>query len=132
MAEVKPRFLGVHPQFRVSDLIQTAEYYRDVLGFELEDYFGNPPVFTQAKRDSVVIQLGKAISPEHATIAHGNNAYNAYIWVNDVEALATEYRGRGAHIIEGPVDRSYSCRELIVKDCNGLTLCFAQDISGAG
>ena len=129
MAERTTRFLGVEPQFRVTDLIRTAEYYRDVLGFVLEDYFGNPPVFTQAKRDRALIQLGRADEPDHATKSHGVAGCNAYVWVDDVDRLAMEYRERGAVIVDGPIDRPYSCRELVVRDCNGLVLCFGQDTS---
>ncbi len=129
MVQSTPRFLGVLPQFRVRDLIKTSEYYRDVLGFELEGYFGDPPVFTHAKRDRAVIQLGKATNPEHATRGQEGVGYNAYVWVDDVDALAAEYRQRRANIVEGPVDRPYSCRELVVRDCNQLVLCFGQDTS---
>ncbi|HET6202931.1 MAG TPA: VOC family protein [Planctomycetota bacterium] len=122
----QPRFLGIHPQFRVADLVRTAEHYRDVLGFRLDGTFGDPPVFTQANRDGVVIQLGRALDPSRARRAPDGVGYNAYVWVDDVDALAGEYRGRGADVAEGPVLRSYGCRELVVRDCNGLVLCFAQ------
>jgi hypothetical protein len=39
-------------------------------------------------------------------------------------------RARGADIIDGPEDRTYGQRELVVKDCNGLILCFGEDTSG--
>ena len=124
-----PRFLAVHPQFRVSDVVQTAEHYRDVLGFEILDYFGNPPVFVHVKRDGVLIQLGAAPELNEVTRGHGRSGYNAYIWVDDVDDLAREYRSSGAKIVEGPLNRPYLCRELVVEDCNGLTLCFAKDTS---
>ncbi len=125
-----PQFLAVHPQFRVSDVVRTAEHYRDVLGFEILDYFGAPPVFVHVKRDGVLIQLGAAPESTAVTLGHGPLGYNAYIWVDDVDDLFREYGSSGAKIVEGPVDRSYLCRELVVEDCNGLTLCFAKDTSG--
>ncbi len=130
METTNQRFLGVAPQFRVTELVETAEYYRDVLGFQLEEYFGDPPKFTQARRDSVVIQLGSVADASRATRGHEGIGYNAYIWVQDVGALARELSGRGAEILEGPVDRSYGCRELVVRDCNQIVLCFAQDTLG--
>ena len=44
-------------------------------------------------------------------------------------ALAEELRRRGADIIDGPEDRIYGQRELVVQDCNGLILAFAEDTS---
>jgi hypothetical protein len=45
-----------------------------------------------------------------------------------VDELATELRERGAEIIDGPEDRIYNERELVVRDCNGLVLCFGEEI----
>ncbi len=33
------RFEAAVPQFTVPDLVRTAEYYRDVLGFRIADYW---------------------------------------------------------------------------------------------
>jgi predicted enzyme related to lactoylglutathione lyase len=54
-------------------------------------------------------------------------AYDAYIEITDLDALVTELRSRGAAIIEGPVDRVYGKRELVIEDCNGLRLAFGED-----
>jgi hypothetical protein len=37
------RFEAAVPQFTVPDLVRTAEYYRDVLGFHIAGYYGTPP-----------------------------------------------------------------------------------------
>ena len=125
MTDSKARLLAAFPQFRATDVVKTAEYYRDVLGFKIGEYAGEPPVFTHVSRDYVVIQLGRA-SGGAPTPPPGGIGHNAYLWTDDVDALAEELKGRGAAIVEGPVDREYACRELIVKDCNGLILCFAK------
>ena len=52
--------------------------------------------------------------------------FDAYIWVCNVDELASELRAKGAQIIEGPIDRIYAMRELIVRDCNGYVLAFGQ------
>ena len=46
-----------------------------------------------------------------------------------VEALAAELRARRADIVEGPVARVYEQLELVIGDCNGLVLAFAEDTS---
>lgn len=128
MSDQSARLLLVFPQFRVPDVVKTAEYYRDVLGFRIGEYAGNPPVFTHVGRDQVVIQIGNLQDRDAGTRSPGGVAHNAYIWTDNVDALAEELRGRNADIVEGPLDRQYACRELIVRDCNGLVLCFAQRI----
>jgi predicted enzyme related to lactoylglutathione lyase len=125
----RSRLLGVEPQFRVTDLVRTAEYYREALGFTLEGYVGEPPVFVQVSRDDVTLQLGLAREASQATAPAAGVGYNVYLWAEDVDRLAAEFAARGAERVEGPVDRVYRCRELVVRDCNGLVLCFAQDTS---
>jgi len=35
-------------------------------------------------------------------------------------------RTRGADIIDGPEDRIYGQREVVIRDCNDLILCFGE------
>ena len=58
------------------------------------------------------------------------DAPNVYLRVIGVEALAEELRTRGAEIIDGPEDRTYGQRELVIKDCNELILCLGEDTNG--
>jgi len=128
MTDHAAKLLLAFPQFRVEDVVRTAEHYRDVLGFEIDGYFGDPPVFTHVRRDHVVIQIGRSRRRDALSRGAGPEGYNAYIWTDDVDALASELSARGAAIVEGPLNRVYPCRELIVEDCNGLILCFAKRI----
>jgi hypothetical protein len=38
-------FFSISPSFLVDDVVATAEYYRDVLGFSFDRYWGEPPCF---------------------------------------------------------------------------------------
>ncbi len=114
------RFESAVPQFTVPDVVRTAEYYRDVLGFEIAGYWDGerasmmtdpPPVFAAAG-------TGRA-----------EGGLDAYFHVTGVDALAADLRSRGAEIIDGPEDRVYQQREVVVKDCNGLILAFGEDTS---
>jgi predicted enzyme related to lactoylglutathione lyase len=122
------RFDGVAPQFTVPDVVRTAEYYRDVLGFQIAGYWRTPPVFAIVRRDQVEVFFNRADTSEFRTgRAHG--AYDAYFSVKGIEALAAELRSTGADILEGPAIRVYGQRELVIKDCNGLILAFGEDTS---
>ena len=50
----------VAPQFVVVDVVKTAEYYRDSLGFNILGFFSTPPVFAMVERDGVELHFGKA------------------------------------------------------------------------
>lgn len=131
------RFAGVTPQFAVRDVLRTAEYYRDVLGFQIVGYWDGesvslapetPPVFAIVRRDQVQVFFNHANSPDVGT-GRSEGGYHAFFDVTGVDALAAELRARGAEIIDGPEDRIYGQREVVVKDCNGLVLAFGEETS---
>ena len=126
-ATASSRLKGIAPQFVVANVVRAAEHHRDALGFTIADYFGDPPVFAIVSRDGVEIHLGKrdtgSIVPNRTVRGDG---LDAYIWVEDLDALAHELQARGARILEGPVTRTYGMQELIVEDDNGYRLAFGE------
>ena len=124
------RILSAVPQFTVPDVVRTAEYYRDVLGFVIQGYWASPPVFAIVSRDGVQIFFNRADGGDVRT-GRARFAYDAYFHMQGVEELAKELRSRGAEIIEGPEQRDYRKLELVIRDCNGLVLAFGEDTSTA-
>ncbi len=131
------RFEAAVPQFTVPDLVRTAEYYRDVLGFQIAGYWDGervslvpdtPPVFAIVWRDQVQVFFNRADQPAVRT-GRADGACDAYFRVTGIDALAEELRARGADIIDGPEDRVYQQRELVISDCNDLILCFGEAIA---
>jgi catechol 2,3-dioxygenase-like lactoylglutathione lyase family enzyme len=122
------RFTGVVPQFTVPDVVRTAEYYRDVLGFHIAGYWRTPPVFAVVRRDSVEVFFNRADGSAVRT-GRAEGAYDAYFHIAGVDAFAADLRARGADIVEGPVLREYEQRELVIRDCNGLVLAFGEEVS---
>ncbi len=127
--DTSPRFLTATPQFTVPDVVAAADYYRDRLGFENRGFFGDPPVFAMVGRDAIEIFFNQDPRAAHLPRVRAAVAYDAYIHVTAVDALAAELRARGATLIEGPVDRIYEMREVVVEDCHGLRLAFGQDVA---
>jgi predicted enzyme related to lactoylglutathione lyase len=126
------KFKGVSPSFLVDDVVKSAEFYRDVLGFSFDRYWGEPPCFVIVIRDYAEISLGNPGSPglmRPNRKAHPDAAWDAYIWVEDVENLHRELNAKGAKIIRGPESTFYNTREIEVEDCNGYVICFGQDTS---
>jgi len=119
------------PHFVVPDVVASAEHYRDVLGFKIMGYWLDPPVFAIVARDEVEIQFGKSDNGAlpSPNIVRRESGLDAYIWVNDLNALYAELQGRGAKILEAPAMRVYKCYELLVEDNFGFRLCFSMDTS---
>jgi catechol 2,3-dioxygenase-like lactoylglutathione lyase family enzyme len=129
------RFIHAVPQFTVPDLASTARYYRDVLGFEIAGYWdgervthdeASRPVFGIVKRGEVQLFLNQADRPE-VRRDRAEGAYDVYFHVRGVDALAAELLARGARILDGPEDRVYGQRELVIEDCNGMVLAFGEE-----
>lgn len=120
-----------HPIFLVKDVVKSAEYYRDVLGFRFDRYWGEPPCFCIVWRDAVEIFLKQPECPEQAAIQPNGSggAWDAYINVDSADALFEELRAKGATIVREPDDTVYEMREFEVRDPDGHLLCFAHDIS---
>lgn len=139
--QAKPiQFKAVSPQFHVPDVVRAAEYYRDILGFAILSYWDGrrasaatdpPPVFTIVSRGDVQVFFSRA----KRFVRRGpdpDGGYDAFFSVTGVDALAREFRSRGADIIDGPEDRPYLQREVVVRDCNGFILAFGEaDISSS-
>lgn len=129
------RLNAVVPQFTVSDVVRAAEYYRDVLGFQVAGYWDGdrqhldprrPAVFGIVQRDAIRLHFNRADHGQART-GRAEGAYDLYFHVTGVDALAEDLRSRGADIIDGPSDRVYGQREVVVRDCNGLILAFGED-----
>ena len=132
-AKSAARLRAISPQFVVPDVIAAAEYYRDVLGFEILGYFYQPPVYSIVRRDAVEIHLGKADPNADAAAApntpHREDSIDAYVWVDDLDPLYEELKSRGARIAEPPTLRPYHCYEMVVEDRFGFRLAFGMDVS---
>jgi hypothetical protein len=126
-ATAQAEFHSISPQFTVPDVVATAKYYVDVLGFVNLGFFGDPPVFGIVARGPIEIFFNQDPSCAGKPRVRAKVAYDAYIDMSGVDALAQELRNRGARIVEGPCDRIYGRRELVIEDCNQLRIAFGEE-----
>jgi uncharacterized glyoxalase superfamily protein PhnB len=119
------------PVLGVQNVRQTAEYYRDVLGFELDPETG---VFQGAGDDpgglyAIVRRAGASL---HFQIRRGDlpdrrrtsMERDVYIYVDDVDTLYRELRSRGVATVSPPQNAPYGLREILVEDPNGYRVTF--------
>ncbi|MEZ5345171.1 MAG: hypothetical protein R2681_06385 [Pyrinomonadaceae bacterium] len=115
----KAKFIGIAPQIVVDDVVKTAEYYRDVLGFSGINYFGDPPVYAMVSRDGFEVHFGKSDGGSvntNESIRKGTPDF--VIWVPEIDEYFDELKQNDADIIQEIARRSYG-REFIVRDCDG-------------
>jgi len=126
-----PRW-SIAPYFLVDDVVSTANYYRDRLGFHYERFWGEPPCFCMVNRSGVVIMLSqlcnKGVMRPNRLVDPEGESWDAYIWIQGVDALNAEFKAKGVKITRDVCNQPYGCREFDVEDCTGYRLCFGQSI----
>jgi catechol 2,3-dioxygenase-like lactoylglutathione lyase family enzyme len=124
---------AIAPRFLVAHIAPAAAYYRDVLGFTVERLWGEPPCFGMPHRDGMTVMLGEAADP---SLIRPNGAdgktWDAYVWVQDADALFAELSARGARIVHPPLYREeYGNREFAVSDLDGYIIAFGQHLAAS-
>ena len=107
------------PIFPVSDLGASLNYYQR-LGFSVREYQGGGYGF--ANRDGVEIHLGLVADPSSRT-----TKYSAYLWVDDADSLADEWRVAGAEV-HTPEDTEWGQHEGALVDPDGNVLRFGSPV----
>ena len=125
---------SIAPYFLVDDVVATANYYRDQLGFHYERFWGEPPCFCMVQRSGIVIMLSQleatgVMRPNRLAVEDGD-AWDTYIWVEDADSLCAEFKAKGVTIARDLCDQPYGNRDFDVEDCNGYRLCFGQNLEG--
>ena len=129
-APTPPRWF-IAPYFHVADVVAAANWYRDRLGFQYDRFWGEPPAFCMVWRSGIVIMLSQASDPAavrpNGDAPGGGDAWDAYVWVEDADALRAEFLGRGVTLAREICDQEYGCRDFDVRDLDGYRLCFGHN-----
>jgi predicted enzyme related to lactoylglutathione lyase len=123
---------SVAPLFIVDDVVATANFYRDKLGFHYDRFWGDPPGFAMVRRAGVTImlkQLPAGSMRPNSTVDPEGELWDAYIWIENADSLYEEFKSKSVKIARDICDQPYGCRDFDIEDCNGYRLCFGQDIS---
>ena len=123
---------SIAPYFIVDDVVESANYYRDTLGFHYERLWGDPPRFCMVKRNGIVIMLSQlyttGLMRPNSTVVPHDGAWDAYIWVEDADALYKEFQSKRVKIARAICNQGYGCRDFDIEDLNGYRLCFGQSL----
>jgi catechol 2,3-dioxygenase-like lactoylglutathione lyase family enzyme len=116
---------GIAPQFLVDDLDRAIAYYVDKLGFTLD--FKYQSFYASVSRDGFAIHL-KCAPKAAAEREHRkqNEHLDAYVSVEGVRGLFSEFDKRGARLLKPLTEEPWSCVDFYAEDADGYILCFSE------
>ncbi len=116
--------------FVVRDVVRSAEYYRDALGFRFSEFWGEPPVFCMVWRDEQCVMLSQVADETliRPVSSVAEDLWDAYLWVNDANAFFGELRDAGACVKYEPRETYYGVREFAVIDPDGYVIAFGEEL----
>lgn len=118
----------IAPQFFTMDLRATLAYYRDALGFECLGTWHDPPVYAIVGRDGQKVHFRLADPPTPSPDKYADELLDAYLIVENADALYAEYATRGVQFTRALGDTPWQSREFVVKDCDGRLLAFGHSL----
>jgi uncharacterized glyoxalase superfamily protein PhnB len=118
----------IAPQFFTMDIPRTLAYYKDRLGFECVGTWLDPPVYAIVARDEHAIHFRCAEPPRANPNKYSDELLDAYLFIQDADALYVEYSARGVEFTRELGNTPWQSREFVVRDCDGRLLAFGANL----
>jgi len=109
----------------VPDLMRSAAYYRDVLGFTIREIGDEGWRFFV--KDGCTIMAGHcpdALSPAEL----GDHAYFAYLQMDDIDTYFAQVQERGGRILKTLRDEPWGRREFALETIDGHRIMFGSSM----
>jgi uncharacterized glyoxalase superfamily protein PhnB len=116
------------PQFFTLDIPGTVAYYEAKLGFKCLGTWQDPPVYAIVARDEQAIHFRCAEPPAANPNKYSDELLDAYILIEDADALYAEYAARGVEFARELANMPWRSRGFVVKDCDGRLLAFEANL----
>ncbi len=116
------------PLFFTTEIPTTLHYYNEKLGFACLGTWQDPPQYAIVARDQHAIHFRCAEPPAPNANKYADELLDAYIFVDDVDALYAEFAAKGVEVTRTPANMPWHCREFVVKDCDGRLLAFGSNL----
>jgi GNAT superfamily N-acetyltransferase len=110
----------VEPILAVKDIVETIEYWHNVLGFPNKWTWGEPPNYGGVNWHTTSVQFN--LDPNLATVSAGNAIF---IKVKKLEELYRYHQQKNAVIIEPLENKPWGMAGYTVKEINGYYIVFA-------
>jgi hypothetical protein len=86
------------------------------------------PVYAIVARDQQAIHFRCAEPPTANPDKYRDELLDAYLFVEDADALYAEYAAQGVEFTRGLANMPWHSREFVVKDCDGRLLAFGANL----
>ena len=117
----------IAPQFFTTQMAATLAYFQDKLGFACIGTWQDPPVYAIVARDDHRIHFRLADPPRPSPDKYADELLDAYLIIEDADALYAEYAARGVEFTRALGVTPWNSREFVVKDCDGRLLAFGRN-----
>lgn len=113
------------PILQVSDLDDSIRFFTEILGFEKEFIFGEPPYYAGVKMGNVIIHLNAGKENENR-----RGMGSVYVFCDEVDEYYKSIEEKKVEITSKLETWPYDMRDFQVKDIDGNLLCFGCPVEG--
>ena len=120
----RPTIKGMSPQFLVTDLSRSIDYYTRKLGFEVD--FLYEQFYAGISRDghSIHLKLGKPTAEER-TLRRKDEHLDVTFTVEGIDAIFSDFQAQSIDVVQSPRNMPYG-REFYICDPDGYLLAFVE------
>ena len=116
------------PVIATEDVMETVRYFEEVLGFEKQWVWGDPPEYAGLKSGDALLYVN--YDPDLAgAIGEDGLAPEIFLWVEKIEELYEQHRSCGAEVIEELSERPWKAKQYVVLEPNGYRIKIAEDLT---
>lgn len=120
----KTKIVNTRYVLAVKDLNKSAEYYEKQLGFKTW-WAGEGWHFL--RREKFMVMLGEC-PDDRSAFETKNHSYFAYIDVENINDLYSEYQAKDIEILGEIMDKPWGQREFAVRTIDGHRILFGEEI----
>jgi catechol 2,3-dioxygenase-like lactoylglutathione lyase family enzyme len=125
-APLSLRLARAIPVVFVADVQESAEFYRDVLGFSIDFLHGAPPFYGSVSRDGACLHLKFVHEPVYAPGSQDREKFiMVFVEVENADALFAECVAAGVTFAQRLRAVAWGGQDFIVRDPDGNMICFA-------
>ncbi|HEV7923372.1 MAG TPA: VOC family protein [Thermoanaerobaculia bacterium] len=122
------QIIGVIPQLRTTDLAESIRFYTTKIGFAVEFQYEDFYAGIRAGHQVFHLKQTDEKDPSIGFVDEGGH-FHLYLQTNDASAAARALQENGVPLVREVHDTAWGTREFVIKDDQGHTLYFGEDLS---
>lgn len=110
------------------NVAKSIDYFVQVLGFEQQWLWGDPPVYAGVRSGDALLYISHDPALAAAVRSMGLKP-DVYIWVDEIESLYAQHSANGAEVSEQLETKPWGTRQYTVREPSGYCLKFASNLA---